>query len=101
MPQKSETKPYGCRLLCTEENKDTWKNVRKQFFLIEFHRDSDAVDESKVRQFVEEIKTQGYYKGMIFSSSGFSTLATQFAESRPVTLINREKLEIVLSKAGI
>ncbi|MCR5316707.1 MAG: tetratricopeptide repeat protein [Treponema sp.] len=101
IPQKVEARPYGCRLLCTEDNKDTWKNVRKQFFLIEFHRDSDAVEENKVRQVVEEIKTQGYYKGMIFSSSGFSNLAAQFAEGRPVTLINREKLEIVLTKAGI
>jgi len=99
--QKAESRPYGCRLLCTEENKDSWKNVRKQFFLIEFHRDSDPVDENKVRKAVEEIKTQGYYKGMIFSSSGFSNLAIQFAEGRPMILVNKEKLEIVLSNAGI
>jgi len=39
-------------------------------------------------------------KAFLFSSSGFNTAAKRFAENRPVELVEKQKLEALLSKAG-
>lgn len=100
-PQKVEQTQYGCKILGTENNKDSWMNVRKQIFLVEFYRDTDTIEEDKVRKAADELKNQNYFKAIIFSSSGFSHAAMKFSEGRPVVLIGKEKLEVILSKAGV
>ncbi len=39
-------------------------------------------------------------KAFLFTSSSFSQAAKHFAENRPVELVEKQKLEAVLSKAG-
>ena len=98
-PQKIDSTPYGCYMVCTENKKDDWRNVRPLMFVVEFYRDAEPVKDSAIRRLAEELKEHSYYKGIVFSSSGFTNLALQYAESRPVILIDREHLETILSKA--
>ena len=86
-------------MVCTENKKDDWRNVRPLMFVVEFYRDAEPVKDSAIRRLAEELKEHSYYKGIVFSSSGFTNLALQYAESRPVILIDREHLETILSKA--
>lgn len=99
--QKVDATPYGCTMLATEEKKDSWMNVKKQVFLLDFFRDAKPIEESVIRRIAENIREQNYYKALTFSSSGFSHAAITFAENRPVVLIGKENLENFLAKAGI
>ena len=54
-----------------------------------------------MKWYSDTVKNQNYFKAIIFSSSGFSTTALKFADGRPIVLIGKEQLEIILSKAGI
>ena len=75
-------------------------NVRKQVLLIRFFREPEPIDEKMVMQTIDDMKPLNSTKSYIFSSSGFSQQAKRFAENRPVELIEKQKLEAVLSKAG-
>ncbi len=98
--QKIEPTSYGCTMLTTEDKKDNWMNVRKMVILAEFYRETTPVEEAIIRQTADTVKNQNYYKAYIFSSSGFTNTAIQFAESRPVVLVGKEALENILAKAG-
>ncbi|HUX52622.1 MAG TPA: tetratricopeptide repeat protein [Spirochaetia bacterium] len=85
----------GCMIVAVEpQNK--WRNTRKIPQLIQFLRATELVDESTVRNFHEEMKKQNITRGIMVSSSGFSRLAMDFAESRPIDLYNKDKLQTLL-----
>ncbi|MBQ4331770.1 MAG: restriction endonuclease, partial [Spirochaetaceae bacterium] len=92
---------YGCRMVATEAKNDNWMNMRQQLFYLLFFREPDPLEDTVVRQVADEVKKQNYSKAFICTSSGFSRSASNFAESRPVELINKQKLEMLLEKAGI
>ena len=75
-------------------------SVRKQVTLIRFYRDPEAVDEQQIHETLDIMKSQNSVKGFMFSSSGFSTGAKRYAENRPIELVEKQKLEALLSKAG-
>jgi len=99
--QKVESKKWGCVMTCTEQKADDWMNVRKQLYLLIFSRDTDAIEDSVIRKFLDQSKAVNCSKAIICTSSGFTSSATGFAENRPIELIGKEKLENILSKAGI
>ena len=39
-------------------------------------------------------------KGFVFSSSGFTNAARRFAENRPIELVDKDKLEKILSSGS-
>ncbi len=89
----------GCQFVAVEpQNK--WRNTRALPTLIRFLRVTDLVDESTVRSFHEEMKKLNITRGIIVSSSGFSRLAMDFAESRPVNLYDKDRLQSLLQQAG-
>lgn len=95
-----ETK-YGCALIAVENDAEKWRNVRKMPRLILFYRDPNMIEDSFLRNFQEEMKKQTVIRGIVITSSGFTRTALEFAESRPIELIGREKLEQMLSSADI
>ena len=74
--------------------------VRKQVVFIRFYRDPEPVDEAQIHESLDQMKSVNSVKAFLFSSSGFNTAAKRFAENRPVELIEKQKLESLLSKAG-
>ncbi len=99
--QKVESKKWGVSMACIEQKSDDWMNVRKQLFLLVFSRDTDAMDDAAIRQFLDTAKTSGYTKAIVCASAGFTSSATGFAENRPVELVGKDRLEQILTKAGI
>ncbi len=99
--QKAEPAKYGCKMIATEAKNDNWMNVRQQLYYLLFYREPEPIEDSAVRQIVEEAKKQNYTKAIIFTSSGFTRPAMVFAENRPVELVGKEKLEAILTKAGV
>ena len=54
----------------------------------------------QIHESLDTMKSMNSVKAFLFSSSGFNTAAKRFAENRPVELVEKQKLEALLSKAG-
>lgn len=74
--------------------------MRKQTTLFRFFREPDPVEDDIIRDTLDTMKQINCQKGYLFSSSGYSNSAKHFAEGRPVELIDKIKLESILSQAG-
>ena len=98
--QTAEAKKWGVLIIAAEQS-DDWKSVRKQMCLIAFFRETEPMDETTLRNLVEQAKPRGCSQTIVCTSSSFTSTATGFAENRPVELIPKERLEQVLAKAGI
>lgn len=88
----------GCQIIGVEAQ-SKWRNARKIPKLIRFLRVPDMVDESTVRALHEEMRKLNITRSILITSSTFSRLAMDFAESRPVELWNKEKLQELLKAA--
>ncbi|MCR5252257.1 MAG: tetratricopeptide repeat protein [Treponema sp.] len=95
-----DLKKWGCQITGVAKTDESWMNVRKQVLLIRFFRNPEPIEEAPVREAVELLKTMNAVKAFLFTSSSFSQAAKHFAENRPVELVEKKKLEAVLSKAG-
>lgn len=95
-----DSKKWGCQLTAMNKGDDSWMSVRKQVIFIRFYRDPEPTDESQIHESLDTMKSMNSVKAYLFSSSGFSTGAKRFAENRPVELVEKDKLEALLSKAG-
>ena len=96
--QKCEPTKYGCSMLATERKDDNWMNVRNQNYLILFYRENNPIEESVIRKVVDTVKSQGYMKGIVITSSTFTPAAVKYAENRTVVLVTKDKLENILKK---
>lgn len=89
--------PNGCSIIAVEDD-SRWRNVRKMPRLIHFLRIPEMISESTIRNFHEKMKKLSVQRGVIVTSSNFSRVAMDFAESRPVELIGKDKLQDLLQK---
>lgn len=93
-----ESKKFGCMMVATESKNENWMNMRQSPYLLVFYREPDLIEDSVLRKLLEIAKSKSYVKVIIFSSAGFTRTAISFSENRPIELINKEKLELLLSK---
>ncbi len=93
-------KKWGCEITGINQGDESWMNVKKQVVLIRFYRNPEPIDEPAIHETLDTMKSMGSVKSFIFSSSDFTLTAKRYSENRPVELIEKQKLEAVLSKAG-
>lgn len=93
------TEFVNCCQVIAVEAESKWRNARKLPRLIRFYRISDVIKDATVRQIHEEMKKLNVNRCVIFTTSGFSKLAHDFAETRPIDLFGKEKLQELLVKA--
>lgn len=96
----SESKKWGIQITGVEQKEDSWMSVRKQVLFVRFYREPEPIEDALVREALDTMKQANSVKGFLFSSSGFTNTAKRFAENRPVELIEKQKLEQILTKAG-
>lgn len=90
--------PDGCELQGLE--RPTGMVQRRMSHLMRFLRPSKPIDDGSVRAFLEQMKSQKADRGLIASSAGFTKRALAFAQTRPLDLIDRDKLLDLLKRAG-
>lgn len=95
-----DIKKWGCQITGVIKSNDDWMNVRKQVLLLRFYREPEPIEEKIILETLDAMKQLNCTKSYMFSSSGFSQSARRFAENRPIELIEKQKLEVILSKAG-
>jgi tetratricopeptide (TPR) repeat protein len=104
------TQAMGLSIRDAEVNRDTgriiaqepqskWRNVRQMPRLLIFLRTTDPIEESVVRKIHEEMRQQNIGRGVVVTSSSFSRRAVEFAQTRPIDLVAREKLQELLAQA--
>jgi hypothetical protein len=79
-----------------ENDAAKWRNTRKMPRLIRFYRSPDPADEPKIRSILDDAKNQNIPRSAVVSSAGFSRAALDYANSRPVELFGKEKLQAML-----
>lgn len=95
-----ENQKWGCQVSSVDKRLEAMLGVRKQINILRFYREPAPVDEQAIHDILDAMKVQNAIKGYICSSSGFNNQAKRFAEGRPVELIEKQKLEALLTKAG-
>ena len=95
-----DMKKWGCQITGVNKSDESWMAVRKQVLFIRFYREPEPIDEAQIHESLDLMKSMNSVKAFLFSSSGFNTAAKRFAENRPIELIEKQKLEALLSKAG-
>ena len=95
-----DLKKWGCQLTAINKSDESWMSVRKQVTLVRFYRDPEAIEEQQIHESLDQMKSLNSVKGYMCSSSEFSAAAKRYAENRPVELIEKQKLEALLTKAG-
>ena len=95
-----DQKKWGCQITGVNKSDESWMSVRKQVVFMRFYRDPEPVEEAQIHESLDTMKSLSSVKSYLFSSSGFNTAAKRFAENRPVELVEKQKLEALLSKAG-
>ncbi|MCR4948580.1 MAG: tetratricopeptide repeat protein [Treponema sp.] len=95
-----DPKKWGCQLTGVNKSDESWMSIRKQVIFIRFYREPEPIEETQIHESLDTMKTVNSVKAFLFSSSGFNTAAKRYAENRPVELIEKDKLEALLSKAG-
>jgi tetratricopeptide (TPR) repeat protein len=94
--QNAKNLSDGCELKAIESDSAKWRNVRKMPLLIRFYRNPDPVDEPKVRSILDDAKDNNITRAALITSSEFTRAALDYANSRPVELFNKEKLQALL-----
>ncbi len=90
--------PNGYRIAAVDREKN-WRVSRKIPRLLMFLRVTEAIDESTVRNLLEMMKKNSINRGVIVTSSNFTSQAKQYADTRPVDLVNKEQLSGLLNEA--
>jgi len=88
--------PDGAELIAVENT-----SARKLPHIIRIYRSPDMIDESKIRSLLDDAKQQNMGRALIMTSTGYSRRAVEFAESRPIELYSKEKLQDLLKKSLI
>ena len=88
--------PDGCQVIALEQE-SKFRNAGRMPRLIRLLRAADVVDLSAVRSIHEEMKKLSVMRSMIIASSRFSRSAKEYAETRPVELLDKERLQKLLS----
>lgn len=95
--QQSESRKSNVKLVAVQGKDGDWRSVRKQAQLLLFFRNPEPLEDSEVRNAMDEAKTLGCTNTYLMNSAGFTRTAVKFAENRPVELVGKEKLEKILS----
>jgi tetratricopeptide (TPR) repeat protein len=90
----------GCQVIATE-NTAKWRNAKKLPTLIWFLRMPEVLGDSTIRSLHENMKKINVARGIVASSSGFSRSAFDYAENRPINLIDKEKLQKLLGSLNL
>jgi tetratricopeptide (TPR) repeat protein len=90
----------GCEII-GNETLSKMRNTKKLPTIFRFLRLTEPIEEIRVRNFYETLKPNQVRKGIMVSSSAFSHGARDFAENRPLDLLDKERLQKLLEQIKI
>jgi tetratricopeptide (TPR) repeat protein len=91
----------GADIIAVENDSDKWLGTKKIPRVIRFLRLSENIDETAIRELIDQMKSLGVQRAAVVTSSAYSRSALEFAENRSVELFTKEQLQEMLTKADI
>jgi tetratricopeptide (TPR) repeat protein len=95
--QSARSFSEGSEILALQGEGETFS--RKMPHLIRFYRGNNPADEGEIRSILDDAKEQNIPKAVVVAGAGFTPAAREFANSRPVELVDKEELRHMLRKA--
>jgi tetratricopeptide (TPR) repeat protein len=86
-------------IILASEPESKWRNTKVSNKLIHIFRDTDMISEPIVRNILEDMKKVNANKAICISTNKFSPGARDFANARPIDLIDKIGLADILKKA--
>lgn len=80
------------------ESEGEWIKARTVKKLVQFHRHNEPIDDRILRIGLEKMKKASASEVMVYSSSGFTPKASEYSQTRPVKLLDRNSLSDVLKQ---
>ncbi len=99
--QNTNSTKFGCEIIATEKKDSNWMEGRKKLAFLVYYRETKPIEESVLRNILEKAKKQNCAKTFVFTSADFARQAINFAESRPIELVDNEKLQKLFDKIGL
>ncbi len=93
------SKPYFEAVI--SESNSEWVKSRSSKKIIQFHRSNDPIGDKIFRTSLEKMKKVSAMGIVVYSSSGFTPAAEEFAKTRPIEPVGRELLSSILNKIEI
>lgn len=81
------------------ESGSKWRNTRKIRIYVVISRRNNKIEEREIAAIMDNMKTNSTVKAICISVSGFTEGAKRYSESRPIDLIEKDKLVSLLEKA--
>ena len=82
----------GCQIIAVDGD-TKWRGARKMPKLIWYLRVPDMIPDTTIRSIHEKMKALSVTRGIIVVSTNFSRKALEYAESRPIDLVDKEQLQ--------
>ena len=82
----------GCQIIAVDDD-NIWRGARKMPKLIWYLRVPEMIQDTTIRSIHEKMKALSVTRGIIVVSTNFSRKAQEYAESRPINLVNKEQLQ--------
>jgi len=86
----------GVQLIVVENESDKWRNTKKMPKVMQFFRMSGNVDELPIRQVHDDLRKIGANRCIFITNTTFTRAALNYAETRPIDLIGKEKLQEII-----
>ena len=83
--------PDGVELVAIENT-----TSRKPPHLVRIYRSPELTGDSKIRSILDDAKRQNMGRAVLMSSSGYTRPALEYAESRPIELFGKDRLQKLL-----
>lgn len=90
--------PNGCQVIAVN---DEGRRGQAHPMIVRFLRAGGEVSESVMRTIYDEMKKLSVRRSVVVASSEFSREAAEFGESRPIDMIDRTRLQELLTKAHL
>lgn len=87
------------RILAADEEPDKRVYRRQQVYVTIIRDNTSSLTENNVREFHEQMKSQGAQKGIIMTTGEISPAAGTYASSRPIQLFDTSRLAVEIRKA--
>ena len=74
------------------ETQSKWRNTKKSSSIVRFYRSADPIGYNEIRSLYDEMRKINAMRSICITSSKFTKSAIEFAQIRPIDLIDKDEL---------
>jgi restriction endonuclease Mrr len=83
------------------ETQSKWRNAKKAPSIIKVYRSVDPIGYDTIRALYDQMRRMNANRSILIAASKFSRTAVEFAQIRPIELIDKDELTKILQSIQI